>query len=405
MHTYTLTLCSSFLLVLTFLTSLTAAETAFTDTATGVRLKELCFVEGVRDNQLHGVGVVTGLSGTGDKGTAAVKLLQSFVAKNMLRVSTTDLSSKNIALVAITAKLPPFMKKGAELTATISSIGDATSLKGGYLMQTLLVGADGNVYAAAQGSLSVGGFGNAGPGLAPTGTSHTNIETIALLENGAIVETELPVDLTIGQELRLALKNPDFVTASRVAHAVRQNLSHLESLIDDNTILLTAHDAATVGLLFDKQPSNNALVTLIAELEALRVTPDIPARIVINERTGTIVVGADVRISPAAVSHGGLSLQVRSRREITADPNNPRERIEEMVWNDQVSGGRRLNGKPAGVDVDSESIPGTLSVLDGTTVKDISNALNALGARPRDVIAIFQALHRAGALHAEVVVM
>jgi flagellar P-ring protein FlgI len=361
--------------------------------ADGVRLKDLCDIYGVRDNQLHGIGVVVGLSGTGDKTPATVRMLRQMLATKHLSFSESDLMSKNVAMVAVTADLPAFARNGTRLYTQISCLGDATSLKGGVLLQTPLVAADERIYAVAQGTVSTGGFGNAGPNVASTGVDHKNIETVGTLAAGALVEREVPVSLLYGDRLKLVLKNADFTTASRVAKA-------LGDLYGPDRV--TAEDATMVTLGFAQKPSENDLVTTIAELQQLRVSPDMRARVVINARTGTVVAGNQVRISEVAVSHGGLSLRVMSVVERRSDPANPNQVIDTIAWVDPLTR-QRSPAPPPGITPVPQ--PGTFSVLSGATVEDIANGLNALGARPRDLVAIFEAIQRAGALHADLVVM
>jgi len=361
--------------------------------SSGVRLKDLVEIQGVRDNQLHGVGIVVGLEGSGDGSAATLRMLRQMLASKNLNFSENDLASENVAMVAVTADLPAFARSGSRLPTTVSCIGDAESLRGGVLLQTPLVAADGKIYAVGQGSLTLGGFGAAGPDLVATGVDHQNVQTVAELAEGAIVEREVPATLLYGDRLRLVLRQPDFSTAHRVAQA-------LGELFDPR--LVEARDAAMITLRFADKPSDDELVGAIARLEKLRVEPDQPARLVINSRTGTVVVGRNVRVSTAAVSHGGLSLKVQSQTVRRPDPQNPAQAVEEDVFVNQVTG-QRSDEPPDGVR--PTAVPGTLNLVQGATVEEISNALNAMGARPRDLVAIFQALHRAGALHAELVVM
>ncbi len=359
----------------------------------GVRLKDLCDIYGVRDNQLHGVGIVVGLSGTGDKSTASVRMLRQMLATKHLSFSEADLASKNVAMVAVTADLPAFARNGSRLFTQASCIGDASTLRGGVLLQTPLVAADGKIYAVAQGSVSIGGFGVAGPGNAATGIDHKNLETVAVLAQGALVEREVPVSLLYGDRLRLVLRDPDFTTASRVAFALGEAFG---------ANLVAAEDATMITLGFAAPPSDDELVGAIARLERLRVAPDQKARVVINSRTGTVVSGASVRISTVAVSHGGLSLRVLPKIERMQDPDDKRRILERTVWFDPLT--RTTRPTPPAGTIPTEML-GSSSVIGGASVEEIANALNALGARPRDLVAIFEAIHRSGALHAELMVM
>jgi flagellar P-ring protein precursor FlgI len=382
------------LFVLIWATALSAVEepNLFAE-PDGVRLKDLVTIDGMRDNQLHGIGIVVGLGGAGDSNEATLRLARQVLASKKVRVADNDFKTRAIALVAVTADLPPFARKGTRLDTTVSAIGDAKSLRGGVLLQTFLTAPNGDIYAAAQGTIDVGGFGEATPGLVPTGVDHQTIETVGVVANGSIVERELPVTMLYGDQLRLVLREPDFTTATRVAGV-------LSELYGADRVI--AQDAATVALTFPREPSDDMLVKTIAELHQLRVTPDVEARVVINARTGTVVIGQDVKVSAVAISHGGLSLQVVHRKEILPDPTDPQNMMEAETWTDPVSGIRSPESPDGIVPLDTS---GSLTLVDGATVQSISNALNAIGARPKDMVAIFQALKRAGALHAELVVM
>ncbi|TVR43654.1 MAG: flagellar basal body P-ring protein FlgI [Planctomycetota bacterium] len=359
----------------------------------GVRLKDLVTIAGVRDNQLHGVGIVVGLAGTGDSSDATLRLAQQMLSTKNIRIGDNDLRSRSIAMVAVTADLPPFSRSGTRLETLVSCIGNATSLRGGVLLQTFLTAPNGDIYAAAQGPLTIGGFGDAGPGMVAVGINHQNIETVAQVANGSIVEREIPVSMLYGDALRLLLKDPDFTNATRIANALAEEFGAER---------VQAVDAATISLRFPRRPSEDQLVRTISQLHQLRIAPDVAARVVINARTGTVVIGQDVRIGPVAVSHGGLALRVQRRREFIPDPENPRNRFEVETWMDPVTNIRR-EAPPKGIA--PTDVTGSVTVMDGVTVQSIANALNAIGARPRDMVAIFQALKRAGALHAELVIM
>lgn len=368
--------------------------------ANGIRLKDLCDIYGVRDNQLHGIGIVVGLAGTGDKSMATVRMLRQMLATKQLSFSEADLQTNSVAMVAITADLPAFSRNGSRLHTQVACLGNASSLAGGILLQTPLVGADEKVYAVAQGPVSVGGTGNAGPGLAPTGTDHKNQLSVAILTQGAVVERELPDSLLFGDRLRLVLRDPDFTTASRVSKA-------LGDLFGAERV--SALDSTMVTVTFPADTGEQQLVDAIAKLQDLQVSPDMKARVVINARTGTVVAGSHVRISSVAVSHGGLSLRVQPRTERVvqrvekgAATDTMAEAETRTVYIDNVSR-ERFTAPPAGTA--PTQIPGSVTMLDGASVQDIANALNALGARPRDLVAIFEAVQRAGALHAELVVM
>ncbi|MCS6970960.1 MAG: flagellar basal body P-ring protein FlgI [Planctomycetota bacterium] len=353
-----------------------------------VRLKDLCTIDGVRDNQLNGVGIVVGLSGTGDKSPATRRLLRQVLARKHQALAESDLDSRNVALVALTADIPAFAKPGTRVHAQVSAIGDASSLRGGILLQTPLDAWDGKIYAVAQGPVSVGGYGPATPvNAGPVGTDHRNIETVAIIE--AIVEREVPASLVRGDRLRLVLRQPDFTTAARVSEALAEAFGRER---------VVAEDARSIVLRFLAPPSSQDIVEAIARLEELRVQPDTRARVVINARTGTVVVGAQVTIGPVAVSHGGLSLRIQP----TLKPNDASGKPQGQDWTDPVT---RLRSDQPPPGVKPTAVPGTLNLVEGVTVEQIANALNAIGARPRDLVAIFEAIHRAGALHADLEVM
>lgn len=374
------------------LSLLAAAACAAEPAASGVRLKDLCEIDGVRANQLNGVGVVVGLPGTGDKSQATVRLLKQMLDKKKLSFSETDLASKNVAMVAITADFPPFARPGDRLATTqVSCIGDASSLKGGILLQTSLEGADGIIYAVGQGPVSIGGYGNAGPAGAGGGANHVNLETVGMLTQGALVERPFPGEFLVDNRLRLKLRQPDFSTASRVVKALGEQFPGFSvSALDAELVVLGFPAVAEGG-----RPDPTAVVQTIDRLQQLRVDPDVRARVVINSRTGTVVAGHQVRISPVAVSHGGLSLRVQPKAQV-------KDGQQQLVWKDPTT--NLTSAKPP-AGTRPPIVPGTMSVLEGATVEDIANGLNALGARPRDLVAIFQAIHSAGALHAELIEM
>lgn len=364
-----------------------AALLASADAGQGVRLKDLCTVDGVRDNQLNGIGIVVGLSGTGDKSPATRRLLRQVLARKNQSLSETDLDSRNVALVAMTADIPSFSKTGTRLHCQVSCIGDASSLRGGVLLQTPLDAWDGKIYAVAQGPVSIGGFGPASPANpGPVGSDHKNIETVAVIE--ALVEREVPATLIRQDRLRMVLRDPDFTTAARVAKVLGEAFGAER---------VAAEDARIIALRFAAPPTPQEVVDTLAKIEDLRVSPDMRAKVVINARTGTIVVGSSVTLAAVAVSHGGLSLRIApSARPVTADGQIG------VQWSDPVTR-MRTDQPPPGVK--PPSVPGTLSVIEGVTVEQVANALNAMGARPRDLVAIFEAVHRAGALHADLEVM
>ncbi|MCB9562639.1 MAG: flagellar basal body P-ring protein FlgI [Kofleriaceae bacterium] len=341
------------------------------------RLKDLVDVEGVRDNQLVGYGLVVGLAGTGDDASSAAvrRPLAALMKKLGVTVAETELKAKNVAAVLVTADLPPFARPGQELDVLVSSTGSAKSLAGGTLIATPLRGADLEVYAVAQGPLTVGGFAAEGA----TGSSRKkNHVTVGRLPEGATVERAAPGALD-GDQLTLVLRDADFTTARRIAEAIDAALGAGVTSVADPGAVTVAVPRAWRG----------KVAALVAELEPLEVVPDAPARIVIDERTGTIVVGAEVRLGAAAIAHGGLHVTVDEARAVS-QPG-------------ALSGGASVEVPETTVDVQEDD--GRLVYTAGApTVADLATALDALGAKPRDLVAIFQALRTAGALRAEVVI-
>lgn len=346
--------------------------------AQAARLKDIADIEGVRGNQLLGYGLVIGLNGTGDKRGA---LFTPQAVANMLerlgvRVDANQLKLSNVAAVVVTADLPPFVRPGSKIDVTLSSIGDASTLQGGMLVMTPLKGADGKVYAVAQGAVSVGGFVVAGGG----DTAQKNHPTVGRVSGGGTVERAIPFDLLASGQIRVVLRNPDFVTVTRVQSAINQHLGAGKAL---------AIDSASVMVPLEQQAGVNP-IHLIASLENIEVSPDTPARVVVNERTGTIIMGEHVRVATVALAHGNLNISIKTETEVS-QPNALAEGETAVVENTEV-------------DVSEEG--GLLAVVNQTvSLKEVVDGLNALGATPRDLIAIFQALQQAGALQAELVVM
>jgi flagellar P-ring protein precursor FlgI len=346
--------------------------------ATAARLKDIADIEGVRGNDLIGYGLVVGLQGTGDKSGT---LFTSQSVANMLerlgvRVSAEDLKLSNVAAVVVTATLPPFARPGSKIDVTLSSLGDAETLQGGILMMTPLKGADGKIYAVAQGAVSIGGFVIEGGG----DTAQKNHPTVGQVAKGAIVERSIPFDLFASGQIRIVLRDPDFLTVTRVQAAVNSVVSGLRA---------RAIDSASVVLPLDKELGQTP-IHLIAKLEQLNIEPDIPARVVVNERTGTIIMGENVKVSTVAIAHGNLNITIRSETQVS-QPNALAEGETAVVENTDV-----------GV---AEDASGLAVIKQSVNLGQVVDGLNALGATPRDLIAILQALQRAGALQAELVVM
>jgi len=275
-------------------------------TVTGARLKDIASIKGIRTNQLFGYGLVIGLNGSGDKGGTnfTIQGLVNMLEKMGVHVSAQDVKVSNVAAVMASATLPPFARIGKKIDVIISSIGDAKSLQGGTLLLTPLKGVDGRIYALAQGPLSVGGFSVGG---AAGGGVTKNHPTVGRITGGATVEREIPLSLKNKRELIMILNNPDFITAARAANAI--NLCFGKGLakpIDSGTLKITI-----------PQSFQDKLVTLIARLEDLEVIPDSVAKVIVNEKTGTVVIGENVRILTVAVAHGNLSIQIKEEKEVS----------------------------------------------------------------------------------------
>jgi flagellar P-ring protein precursor FlgI len=326
-------------------------------TARAERIKDIVDVQGVRANPLWGYGLVIGLNGTGDNSAASTRAMANILRRSGLVLDPTDLSSKNIASVLVTAELPPFGRKGATIDVSVSCIGNSTSLQGGMLLMAPLTGADGNVYAVAQGPISIGGF-SAGGQSATVTQNHT---TVGDIPAGATIEKEEIAEFVDDGVITLQLRNPDFTTAQRIATAI--NAVHADSAV--------AEDAGTVKVKVPEKMSKTKLIGFIDSLGNLEVKVDFAAIVVINEKSGTIVVGENVGISsyvsqPNPMSKGGTTEKVH-RTEIEANEESGILRVVKK----QVS------------------------------VHELAKALNAMGLTPRDLISIFKALRQAGALQAQ----
>jgi flagellar P-ring protein FlgI len=343
------------------------------------RLKEIAGIEGVRENQLVGYGLVVGLNGTGDRRQTlfSAQSLSNLLQQMGVTVPAQAMRVNNTAAVMVTSSLPPFARPGARIDVTAAAIGDATNLQGGLLVMTSLRGVDGQVYAIAQGALVTGGF-VAGPG----GNRQTvNHPTVGRIANGATVERAIPA-ATFTNEIHLQLKNADFTTAARVAEALNRQFG-------SEAPVAKADNAGSVTVAIPKNFASRP-TEFIAALESITVDADRAARIVINERTGTIVMGKDVQISPVAVMHGNLSIEITTSYDVSQPaPFSPGST--EIV--PRVSVGVR------------EEKARDLVIKQGATVEELVRALNGIGATPRDVIAILQNIKVAGALGAEIEVI
>ncbi len=346
--------------------------------AGGVRLRDLVMISGARDNQLVGYGLVAGLAGDGDKDQAYTKqTVANLLVRYGINIPASTLSAKNVAVVMVTADIPPFLKNGARIDVTVASMGDAKSLAGGVLLQTPLLGADGKVYAVAQGPMVLGGFA-AGEGGAGGATVTKNHPTTAQIVNGALVEKEIPTQFVRDNSVELLLRDPSFNSASAMALAINEVFTNAAHAMDSSTVLVQMPEGA------EASP-----VDFISRLNMIEVTPDTPARIIINERTGTIVATASIHISSCAVASGNITINVASSQDVS-QPG-------------AFSGGSTQATQRTSTSV-TESKSGLIPLQELPTVEKVAAALNALGATPRDMMSIFQAMKQAGALQAELIV-
>lgn len=348
-------------------------------TAEASRIKELAQLEGVRSNQLIGYGLVVGLNGTGDSTSTqfTTQSLVSMMERLGVTVDSDEVKVDNVAAVVVTADLPAFARAGSTIDVAVSSIGNADNLAGGTLLMTPLKAADGKVYAVAQGSMVVGSLAFGGK----AAKVQKNHPTAGRIPDGALVEREVPFVFGTQSELNYRLKDSDFTTASRLREAVNKHFggSYARCL-----------DAGQVQIDIPKG-YRDRVVDFVSELERLDVIPDTLARIVVNEKTGTIVMGEGVRISTVAVSHGNLNLVIKENTNVS-QPNPFSKTGETVVTPD--------------TDVGVVEEEGNLVVLEqGVSIGDVASALNAIGATPRDLIAIFQAIKASGALYADLVVL
>lgn len=362
--------------VLILLALLLAAGAALANEAPLVRVKDIARVQGVRANQLYGLGLVVGLNGTGDgSGSMAnLQMVANMLEKFGITVSADDLKLKNVAAVMVTATIHTSVRTGDQIDVVVSSIGDARSLQGGFLLQTPLQAANGQIYAVAQGQLSIGGLASKG------GSSRSqNHPTVAMIPNGAIVEQEIPHSHSNGDEVELVLMEPDFSTAARLVETINQAFG---------AKIAWAQDQSTIIVKIPDEYADNS-VEMIARLEELPIRPNTKARVVINERTGTVVMGADVRIATVAVSHNNLNVRIDAYWQFSPRP--------EFL-------GDGTNGMASSAGTDT--MGGNVMLISGNTnVEDLVNALNAIGASAQDIIAILQAIKAAGALYGDLIIM
>lgn len=345
--------------------------------AQATRIKDIAQLQGVRSNQLVGYGLVVGLNGTGD--SASTQFTTRSLVSMMERLGVNvdgNVKVDNVAAVIVTAELPPFAKAGSNIDVLVSSIGDADSLAGGTLLMTPLKAPDGSTYAVAQGSLIVGSLAFGGK----AATVQKNHPTSARIPGGAMVEREVAFALDPGQDLVYQLTSPDFTTISRMSAAINNHF---------RAPLAQPQDSSSLRIQVPEQ-FRGQLVNFIAGLENLPVQPDAVARIVVNEKTGTIVMGEGVRIATVAVSHSNLNLVISERDQVSQPA--------------PLSKGQTVVVPDTEIEMTEEA--GNLVVMEmGVNIGDVAKALNAIGATPRDLIAIFQAIKAAGALHAELVIL
>lgn len=348
----------------------------------GTRIKDIAYIKGSGGYQVIGYGLVVGLNGTGDSRRASftIQSVVSMLRRFGITVTDENLRTRNVAAVMVTATIPSFAKEGTTVDVIVSSIGDATSLHGGSLLMTPLIGQDGLVYAVAQGPLSVGGFDVR----TATGTEYRrNITTTGRIPNGAIVERAVSTGFfKSNYKIEIVLRQPDFTTAKRIADAVNSKF---------NSNIAFAVDASEVVVnVPDEFKADDKIVDFISQIESIEIKPDAIAKVVINERTGTIVVGENVTISPVAISHGAIHIEIQAVPVISQPA--------------PFSRGQTVVTQLTTINVYQDST--IVTAIEGAaTVQDIARALNALKVLPRDIIAIFQALKEAGALKAELIIM
>ncbi|NDV89842.1 flagellar basal body P-ring protein FlgI [Alteromonas sp. 345S023] len=367
-----------------FIIVLTAFSLLAPHLAMGQRIKDLASIQGVRSNQLVGYGLVVGLPGTGEQSPFTEQSFRTMLSNFGISLdANTKPKIKNVAAVAIHAELPAFVKPGQTIDVTVSSVGEASSLQGGTLLQTFLRGVDGKVYAVAQGSLVVSGFGAQG---GDGSRIVVNTPTVGRIPNGAMVERAVPSGFANGDTLTLNLHRPDFSTAKALADTINERLG---AQPDKGYVIATPIDAASVRVSAPRDVGQR--VGFLATLENFEFTPaDAPARVVINSRTGTIVIGSDVRLLPAAITHGGLTVTISENQQVS-QPNAFGEG-ETAITTQSI------------VDVDLADSR-MFKFEPGVTLDQLVRAVNEVGAAPGDLMAILEALRQAGALHGELVII
>jgi flagellar P-ring protein precursor FlgI len=365
-----------------FLICVTMSWTLILGVARGERIKDIVDIQGLRGNPLTGVGIVIGLAGTGDTTQLSRQMLTNLLRDSGLVLKPSDLTGGNVSVVYVTAQLGPFAREGSRLDVNVSAIGDTKSLQGGHLLPTPLKGLDDQIYAVADGGISIGGWTTAGNKASIT----KNHQTVGRIPNGAIVEKEeiaTFVENVAGERLiTLNLRNSDFSTAREISQAINQNYP-------DKAVVV---DAATIQVKVPEEIGKKGIVGFIDDITKAEVEVDLPATVVINERTGTIVVGENVGISAVAISQGSLVVKIKES-----------ERVFQPTAPFSNSG---TTEKVPDTSIDVEESPGRLIPIPrSVTVSELAKSLNAIGATPSDLIAIFNALKEAGALQAKLVTM
>jgi flagellar P-ring protein precursor FlgI len=363
-----------------FILALASAALLLSDASfAATRIKDIASVQGVRDNQIIGYGLVTGLQGTGDtlrNAQFTEQSIQSMLDRMGVNVREMNLRTRNVAAVIVTADLPPFVGVGSRIDVSVTSMGDATSLKGGTLMLTALKGGDGQVYAVAQGGIAVSGFNVQGQ----AETLTAGVATAGRIPNGALIEKEVQTGSRENQLVAFELKNPDYKTATQISDAInaysqRRFGARVASPRDFRTVVL-------------RRPRNVGSTRFIAELGDLTIQPDTPARIVVDQRTGTVVIGRNVTISTVAVTHGNFTIRVTEMPQVS-QPN-------------PFSDGRTVVVPQTQITAGEDRVP--LAIVSGSDLQTLVKGLNQMGLKPSDVISILQAVKTSGSLQAELVI-
>ena len=358
-------------------TGLTWANSAIAQS----RIKDIVDIEGVRENILIGYGLVVGLNGTGDSLSSNVFTKQSLIGmleRLGVNANDTSLDAKNVAAVMVTAQLPAFARQGVKIDVSVSALGNSSSLLGGTLLVTPMLGADGEVYAVAQGTLAVGGF-------AATGAAETvvkGVPTSGRIPNGAIVERELPFQLSDLKRVRLSLRNPDFTTARRISRAINAFVGLKTAKASDNATVVLDIPSTYKG----------ELVELLTDIEQLQVQPDQIAKVIIDEQSGVIVMGENVRISTVAIAQGNLTIRITETQQVSQPTPFSNTGTTETV-------------NRTAVEVEEGEDRKFAVLPNGVTLQELVNGLNALGIGPRDMITILQAVKAAGAMQADIEVL